>query len=172
MKNSRQCTILIVDDNSDIIASWGALLRPLARVITAQSLYEALEKVRQDPPPDILIMDWWLENESAEVLLASWIEHNDGPVCVVTGVLTQEQRYGLYTCGVYNTFQKPVGADTLVSIVRRYISFVEQQRTLQKVLKEVKTLKRSVVTLGLFLMTYIIGPEVADAIGPILLSLF
>lgn len=165
--NNRKFTILIVDNDQNLLSLWSTLLKPLAYIRLAATMTEGLDQVDQ---ADILIFDWRLDWGPADPLLDRWIsKQGHRPVAVVTGALDQAARYRLYARGVHNTFQKPISNDLLISLARKYLRDVEREALISHYDHEISKLKRYIIVLAGALLASTAGPEVIDILAGVFL---
>ena len=114
--------ILVVDDDEPILH---ALRRALEyeglRVSLARDGFEALERVRRDPP-DVLVLDITLPDGDG----AEWLslrrkrgEEVAFPVVALTGITADEDTRRIEQSGVVAVLQKPVNVALLFQVLQR-----------------------------------------------------
>lgn len=157
-------TVLIVEDN----VAQRTILAEYARgtgysVLTAGTISEALAHLYD---ADILILDWRLGGSEAEPVLSAWVAEKTTPALILTGILDKSERHRLMVAGAYHAEEKPVEAQLILTLLRRYHHYVQMERglaMLQEDLRELRVangrLKRLVV--GTLVLAVIgAGPQV------------
>jgi CheY-like chemotaxis protein len=96
--------ILIVDDDANCAALWARVLEGTAdKFLAAHSIAEAIEKMANIPPPDLVLLDLKIPPHSAEHTLAAiqaFREYNpDLKVIAVSGMTVEEINAAIRTTG-------------------------------------------------------------------------
>ena len=119
--------ILVVEDETHQREMWWRLIRQEGvEVSVASTQSEALEELGR---VDVLILDWFLGNVTAQVILDQFLSHRPGSPCaVVSGQMTNQLQSELYLSGVHNVFRKPAELNALKRTIDRYIEFVRLKR--------------------------------------------
>jgi len=155
MHNSN-ITVLIVEDDIDVRALLAAVAMPIAHVICATTVRDALVML---PQADVLVLDWMLGDQTSESVLDEWVCGNGGPCTVLSGVLSDNAMRLLYAKGVHHALTKPITIDMFTSILRMYVRYVEQARSVSILMDEIKKLRRNMIILALMLAA-VAGPEI------------
>lgn len=122
-QNRREVTgirVLCVDNDAALLASLEALLRALGcEPLTARSLEEALGRAHGAPAPDLLLVDYQLDEEDGfqviEALDGCWEEVV--PAVLITADRRPDVRSQAQELGV-GFLQKPVSQDALLAVLR------------------------------------------------------
>jgi DNA-binding NtrC family response regulator len=138
-------TVLIVEDEHDVREPWAQVVSPIARVKCAATIPEALAMMAE---ADVLLLDWHLCGQQADVVLDRWVTDVGGPVCVLSGELSQAHLYELFARGVYNAFQKPVPLPVIAAVVRHYCNDVRMRQELETLAREVHSLRKWMIALA------------------------
>jgi len=131
-------TVLIVEDN----VAQRTILTEYARgagylVLAAGTVSEALAHIDD---ADILLLDWRLEGSDAEPVLSAWVSQKTTPALVLTGILDKVKRHRLMVAGAYHAEEKPVEAQLILTLLRRYQHYVQMERSLAVLQGEVEKL--------------------------------
>jgi CheY-like chemotaxis protein len=116
-------TILVVED--DEIARTGLCYILLAHgydVLTAGNGAEALERLRLDPRPDLILLDMILPSFDGWRFLPVWQRDpvlSAIPVVLMTGLAVASDEWAK-ALGVESLLRKPIDVDTLLDTVRRH----------------------------------------------------
>ncbi len=130
--------VLVVEDEDATRLLWVRALQGIGQteVTSAASIAEALPLLKDN---EILILDWRLEDGLADSLLSTWNRlHDSAPVMICTGAIPPEDRHEFYIRGVYNVFLKPVPIQTICSVVRIYVNYINSAKALYELRREVK----------------------------------
>jgi DNA-binding response OmpR family regulator len=117
--------VLIVDDDPDIRTLYKLVLRREGlEVIEAESGYEALSKVRREPPALVLLDVMMPEMDGYEVCrkLRSDPETAHLPILLISGKSTVSARRDGIMAGANDLLSKTVALQTLVSSVQTLLS--------------------------------------------------
>jgi DNA-binding response OmpR family regulator len=117
--------VLIVDDDPDIRTLYKLVLRREGlEVIEAESGYEALSKVRREPPALVLLDVMMPEMDGYEVCrkLRSDPETAHLPILLISGRSTVSARRDGIMAGANDLLSKTVALQTLVSSVQTLLS--------------------------------------------------
>ena len=110
-KEGSSTTLLVVDDNPDNIALLGDLLQTDYRVLAATSGRRALEIARNQPRPDLILLDVMMPEMDGYAVLASLREDErtrDIPVIFITAMnATRDEEHGLEQ-GAVDYITKPI----------------------------------------------------------------
>jgi DNA-binding NtrC family response regulator len=150
--------VLIVEDNLATRTIWRESILATCQVIFASVTSEAYAAMRDEEPPDILVLDWHL-NGSARAILNSWMEENSGPCCVISGRLEGEQITDFYSRGVIHVLQKPLPLEVFRAVIGHYIDLVELNKKCRKFDVEVAKMKKRQVLLMVLLFAVVGGKE-------------
>lgn len=131
MKDSKRRTILIVDDEPDVLSYLGAFFEDHGlEVLTARDGKEGLEKVRQFHP-DLITLDITMPEESGVRMFRN-LQEDSGtagvPVVIITGISSDfkrfiETRKHLRPPAGY--FEKPVERELLLAKVKELLRLEE-----------------------------------------------
>lgn len=114
--------MLVVEDEAHLARLLEELLAPLeVRVTCVRSGPEALEHIRGDPAPRVVLLDVMLPGmDGLEVLRAAREERGDAelPVIVLTGRGEPDLRERAFDLGATDLFTKPFSPRALVERVR------------------------------------------------------
>lgn len=120
---SDQCTVLIADDNKDVIELLRiSLSRKNYRVITALNGVEALKMVESEPV-DLMILDLMMPDMDGfsvcEKMKTNAATH-DIPIIVLTGQAREEERNRALMLGVNEYMVKPFKRDQIIQMIDAY----------------------------------------------------
>ena len=114
--------ILVVDDEDDIRNLIADILADEGyRCRTAPDSETALSAIA-DNPPDLLILDIWLEGstlDGMEILERVYTDHGSIPVVMISGHGNVETAVSAIKLGAYDFIEKPFKADRLLLTVQR-----------------------------------------------------
>ena len=126
MTDLRTQTILIVDDEEDIRAVLHARLQTAGfQVQTASNGLDALERIRADPPPDLVILDIMLPDITGLDVCA--LVKRDRrlrriPIILLTARSQPRDRLTGAALGADAFLNKPFSADELLTEIRRLLA--------------------------------------------------
>lgn len=115
--------IFVIDDEADILASTGALLRLWGFQVCAADTAEAAQRLfEQHGPPDLLIADLRLTGAEHGTALALRLQgmHGVFPVLIMTGE-TSSEALRLANASGYPLLQKPVAQEVLRDAIGRLL---------------------------------------------------
>jgi len=111
-------TVLVVEDNPPVAKALGECVNGAGcAVLQATDVGVAL---RQIDHADILFLDWRLEGGEGGPVLTEWVARRRGPVVIMTGVLNWREREQLLIAGANHAIQKPISAELVLTLLRRY----------------------------------------------------
>ncbi len=151
--------VLIVEDDdqqrrlfAEVIHSYGY------KAISASSQREAIDFIDTS---DIMLLDWRL-NGDAQNLLDLWTAKSttQRPVAVVSAHISNVSVEALFRAGVYNVLTKPVTIETLMTVVRHYVSDVQNTQKLIRLEREVLALRRLTIALVIALAAVASGLDI------------
>lgn len=123
--------ILIVDDEADIRETVSGLLEDEGyRVVSAPDADAALQRVRKDRPP-VVVLDVWLEGsriDGLDLLLELRAEDPDAVVLMMSGHADIETAVKAIQEGAYDFIEKPFAADRLLISVGRALETARLRR--------------------------------------------
>jgi DNA-binding NtrC family response regulator len=113
-------TILLVDDELDILSSIGEILNRFGyQVIAKPNAKEALSVVRQGTKIDLIITDYRMPGmDGLEFLNALRLENSSVPVIILTAYGAVESYLKSLSLGVFEYLNKPIKAKELGRIVQ------------------------------------------------------
>jgi CheY-like chemotaxis protein len=116
-------TVLIVEDNSELLQLLGSSLRDAGyETVPASNGVEALHKVQQQPP-DLILLDLLLpELDGMAVCQALRQDASTAeiPIVVVTGLNSEAHRQVALQAGANDYVTKPINPSALVSKVEQW----------------------------------------------------
>jgi PAS domain S-box-containing protein len=137
--NSEQlASVLVVDDNTDMLQHLKSLLQKHYRVITAENGEDALKKIKTQKPLLVLsdIMMPVLDGIQLLKEIKSNIETAHIPVVLLTARAGEESRIEGYEIGADDYLVKPFSAKELLARVRSQIKIANTKRHLQSQLRD------------------------------------
>jgi signal transduction histidine kinase/CheY-like chemotaxis protein len=139
-ENSGKATsILIVDDNVDMIKYLVRILEPQYRIVTASNGHQALEKII-DKLPDLILSDIMMPGmDGVELLkrIKSNPETSSIPVMLLSARAGEESRIEGYDVGADDYLIKPFSAKELQARVKAQINISKTRTHLNTLLKKV-----------------------------------
>ncbi|MCX7156506.1 MAG: two-component system response regulator [Rhodocyclales bacterium] len=121
MTEGNSTTLLVVDDNPDNVALLGDLLQADYRVLAATSGRRALEIARDEPRPDLILLDVMMPEMDGFAVLATLrgdIRTRGIPVIFITAMnATQDEEHGLEQ-GAVDYITKPIRPAIVLARVR------------------------------------------------------
>jgi len=135
-------TILIVDDEHNILQSLGGLLSDEGfEVLKAPNGYEAL-KIIDSESPDLVLLDIWMPGiDGIETLKQIKKENSLIPVVMITGHGTIETAVKATKFGAFDFIEKPLSIDKVIVAINNALNFrklEEENKYLRK-----KTLEKN-----------------------------
>lgn len=129
LKNSH--TILIVDDNTDLLQFISEILSPLFKVVTANDGVEALHLLEmKNQPIDFIISDVMMPRMDGFELLEKLKSHQEWkklPVVLLTAKATTEHKIRALRIGVDDYLYKPFSTAELLARVQNLLHHYEQR---------------------------------------------
>lgn len=115
-------TILVVDDEADLLSTYRRLLRRLGHpVIAAATRREALDVIRSQPL-SLVIADLRLsDGDGLDVVRAARTAQKPPPVIVVTGYASETSRTHALAAGASAYVAKPFSISGFADLVRKYL---------------------------------------------------
>ena len=146
-----QETILIVDDNLDLIASLEMLLRAKYNIIKARDGYQGL-RMAQSENPDLILLDMNMPRMSGTEVLAALSEAScDMPVIFITAAGSEDLAARAFRLGVHDYLIKPLDGTMLEESIDRALSetrLAREKAELEIVLATADTVRQTVGTLA------------------------
>ena len=146
-----QETILIVDDNLDLIASLEMLLRSKYNIIKARDGYQGL-RMAQSQNPDLILLDMNMPRMSGTAVLAALNEIAcDVPVIFMTAAGSEDLAARAFRLGVHDYLIKPLDGTVLGESIDRALSetrLARDKAELEVVLATADTVRQTVGTLA------------------------
>jgi DNA-binding NtrC family response regulator len=156
-----------VEDDGRLRTQWAAALRASDLTVSEASTCSGALGLIQRNTVDVLILDWHLGNEKANVVLDTWVTYTrGGPACVVSGSADRAEMRDLYSRGAHHVIEKPTDLGTLLTIIRRYSSEIITRKEVAHLKGEVKRLRRAVVILAI--LAAAVGAGSSEVLGYIL----
>jgi DNA-binding NtrC family response regulator len=124
-------TILLVDDELDILNSIGEILNRFGyHVIAKPDAREALTVVRQGMKVDLIITDYRMPGmDGLEFLHALRLENSAVPVIILTAYGAVESYLKSLSLGVFEYLNKPIKAKELGRIVQAALESAGHEQT-------------------------------------------
>lgn len=119
MDSTRNQTVLIVDDDADILASVSYALEQAGySVLTASNGEDGLI-LAKERKPDLAILDMMMPKRSGFLVIEALREEYTDPIQIIMMTANEGNRHQSYAelLGVADYFHKPVAIDTLLSRV-------------------------------------------------------
>lgn len=125
----KRAKLLIVDDEEKILQTMkGSLEDEDYEVLTAKDGQEAMEKVRSDPPPDLIFLDIWLPGMDGMETLKAIKEYNQNlDVVVMTGHGTMNTAIQAIKLGAFDFLEKPLSLDSIFSVIHSALEHKREQ---------------------------------------------
>lgn len=125
-------TILIVDDEPEILKSVGSILMDEGyEILEARDGIEVLQRIEEELP-DLIVLDIWLPGmDGIEVLTRLRNSHPDLPVVMMSGHGTIETAVKATKLGAYDFIEKPLSWERLTVAVQKAINYhlLEEQNS-------------------------------------------
>ena len=149
--------ILVVDDDPGILELVRDILSPSYQVITAGSVREAQEYLR-DQSCDLVLTDMVMPEEGGlELLKYLSLHHADIPVIVFTGYANFQDAVHAVKLGAFDYLTKPIQIEILQHAIARALEF----RRLHSQQKDLEAVFRGAETLGWQALDLISGTQEA-----------
>ena len=146
-----QETILIIDDNLDLIASLEMLLRTKYNIIKAQDGYQGLKMARSQNP-DLILLDMNMPRMNGTEVLAALDESPyDIPVIFMTAAGSEGLAARAFRLGVHDYLVKPLDGTVLEESIDRALfktRLAREKAELETVLATADTVRQTVGTLA------------------------
>jgi two-component system alkaline phosphatase synthesis response regulator PhoP len=134
-KEISECTVLIADDNPQILELLEAYLEPLGvRVVLAADGEATLSAVERDPP-DLILLDIMMPRRSGfEVcrILKEDRRYRDIPIVMVTALNEVGDMERARECGADDFITKPVNKIELLARVQNLLKLRNLKQTLER----------------------------------------
>lgn len=153
--------VLIVEDDPVIRKLWRETILSDCRVVFATATSEAYAEMRDDEPPEILVLDWLL-NGDARAILNAWLESHSGPCCVISGAINLQDVTEFYQRGVVHVLQKPIRTEVFKAVLQHYLNIVEMKKTCSLVQVEFTKMKKRQTILLVLLFVAVGGKEIVE----------
>tara|TARA_B100000945_G_scaffold307877_1_gene296839 strand:- start:904 stop:1287 length:384 start_codon:yes stop_codon:yes gene_type:complete len=117
-------TVLIVDDDADILASVSYALKQAGyHVLTADNGEDGLALVKTNQP-DLAILDMMMPKRSGFLVIEALREEYTDPIHIIMMTANEGNRHQSYAelLGVADYLHKPVAIDTLVARVNQLLA--------------------------------------------------
>jgi CheY-like chemotaxis protein len=142
--NNEKAKILIVDDEKINIDVLVGLLKPNYRAVAAKSGEQALKRLDFPPLPDLILLDVTMPGmDGFEVCrqIKAREDCADIPIIFLTARTSPEDVTAGFRAGAVDYVTKPFQPDELAARVSTQLRLHHTIRSLEKALKEIKTLK-------------------------------
>jgi DNA-binding response OmpR family regulator len=116
-------TVLVVDDEADLLATYDRLLRRQGHRTIAASTRQAALTALDDERPDLIIADLRLpDGDGLDVVRAARARRRPPPVIVVTGFSSEQSRRQALAAGASAYLGKPFSASALTALIRETLA--------------------------------------------------
>ena len=124
--------IFTVDDETEIRRIVADILKKEGHTIKEFATAKSMLKEFSKKPPDLILLDLWLESESSgmETLAKLMKADNKLPVIVISGHGTVDNAVHAVKLGAYDFIEKPFSSETLLIAVRRALENVRLKKEL------------------------------------------
>lgn len=144
-------TILVVDDNSDLLALLEMLLKAKYNVIKARDGHQGLV-MAQSENPDLIILDMNMPRMNGIEMLAALRDTTcNAPIIFITAAGSEHLAAKAFRLGVYDYLVKPFGGDTIEESINRALSktrLAHEKDELEEILVVADTVRQTVTTLA------------------------
>ena len=144
-------TILIVDDNLDLVELLTMLLSPKYRVIKAYDGYQGLKHAKTYHP-DLILLDMNMPRMSGMEMLEALRETNcNAPVVFMTAAGSEHVAIQAFKLGVHDYLPKPFKSNTLKETLNRALNetrLIREREQLAKQLAAADTVHQTVTALA------------------------
>lgn len=117
-------TILIVDDNDDIVTTYGVVLERMGyRVAVAYDGNQCIEKIKEEKP-DLVLLDVFLPGLSgSEVckMIKEASQTKDIPVVAITASMSTDTKKRMTEVGADGFLLKPIDVTDLSSVIKEFV---------------------------------------------------
>ena len=123
-------SILVVDDESSILALVKDILEDEGYEVDTAEDAESARASRRNRRPDLILLDIWMPDSDGISLLREWSESSTGnaPVIMMSGHGTVETAVEATRLGAYDFLEKPLSTAKLLLAVRRALEAAELRR--------------------------------------------
>ena len=130
MPPPKPSSILVVDDEPDILELVGDILRDEGYEVDLAEDAESARAARRNRRPDLILLDIWMPDSDGISLLREWSESGtgDAPVIMMSGHGTMETAVEATRLGAYDFLEKPLSMAKLLLTVRRALEAAELRR--------------------------------------------
>jgi len=131
-------TVLLVEDNDDLMHYVSSILEPLGSIEKAKNGLEALEKL-ETITPDIIITDLMMPKMNGVQFIEKLIKNKvwkDIPVIVLTAKALETEKTNLLRIGVVDYVTKPFSAEQLVLKAKNLLSYYQTRKTVKLEINE------------------------------------
>ncbi len=122
--------ILVVDDEPDIRTLMKEILEDEGFKVTVAENGTVAKQLRQEQPPDLILLDIWMPDIDGITLLKEW--HVGGlitcPIIIMSGHGTIETAVEATRLGAYDFIEKPVSISKLQVTIKRALEMATLQR--------------------------------------------
>lgn len=144
-------TILIVDDNSDLLALLEMLLKSKYTIIKARDGHQGL-MMAQSKNPDLIMLDMNMPRMSGMEMLAALRDTAcNAPVIFMTAAGSEHIAAKAFRLGVYDYLVKPFDGDTIEEAINRALfktRLAREKDELEHILVVADTVRQTVTTLA------------------------
>lgn len=127
--------IMLVDDDPTLLAIGKALLEPSYKIILMKSGVQALGYIKNNPKPDVILLDMVMPGTSGLDVLTALKEDNkyaDIPVMFLTSNDDNQSQAEGYMLGAADFIQKPVNPKLLKKKIETQIDLLRLKRENQE----------------------------------------
>ena len=130
MPPPKPSSILVVDDEPDILELVRDILRDEGYEVDLAEDAESARAARRNRRPDLILLDIWMPDSDGISLLREWSESGtgDAPVIMMSGHGTMETAVEATRLGAYDFLEKPLSMAKLLLTVRRALEAAELRR--------------------------------------------
>jgi putative two-component system response regulator len=117
--------VLVVDDDSDILALISVLLQPHCRTRTASSGEEAIQSALSDPPPDLILLDIMMPGITGiETCRRLKVDARtfEIPVIFLTALTERSDEQRGLEIGAVDYITKPISAPILIARIKTHLA--------------------------------------------------
>lgn len=146
--------IMLVDDDPTLLAIGKALLEPSYKIILMKSGIQALGYIRNNPKPDVILLDMVMPGTSGLDVLTALKEDNkfaDIPVMFLTSTDDNKSQAEGYMLGAADFIQKPVNPKLLKKKIETQIELIRLRQENQEMHTRIARLENVVRQCGVIL---------------------
>ncbi len=133
MTHKHDATLLLVDDDSFILATLVDILKPWYRLLVAKNGKEAIAHTREEPRPDLILLDIVMPDMDGFTVcetLKSTPATRDIPIIFVTGSSSStDEAYG-FGLGASDYITKPLSAPIIIERIKNHLALKRAQHRL------------------------------------------